>query len=1354
MIKKHTAHYKGMSKDLASDLQSEHYFDAKNIRILATDQKSSFAVTNEAGNELVFEIPAPVVNSIDTNIEYDVNGKTKTLSYTRNTSIIPGCELEESFWNYDNSEMNNSGTQIIIGVKELRDSAIIISTDNNGFNCFWELESLNDGDFDLTLLYIADLGLSSDNLVQILYNYENSIIQKIYFVDGEHQLRFFNIRQSIDNGDSINLVDLSPSVIDVVGTFVTSQPYISSVISGGGHTSGMIQYAFGLYILNGAQTTVSPLSNLVPIDKGDGLGGGEVNEVLGKSVQVEISDIDSKFTHVRLYSIKYTSYNQDPEIKIVADKEIDNFDTLSITDDGTSSESVSLEEFLFLGTDPIIPQHITTKDNRLFPINITKKSFDIDLDCRAFAFSTEGSCVVLDSTFVDDTGNVAGSSNTVVAGTWGLSNSHDSINADYNTYAYQSDGSTLGASGQYVNVEVVQSSLSDSEAEDLQFLKDRELYRIGIEFYNRRGQTSLPNWVMDLRAPEGNLEGNYNQLKVSLTADFYTWLNTSSNFDEEDDKPVGYKILRADRTLNDQTIYAQGMINPMIANYVSNSKKTSRNDRKEAVNGTEADIMPSMTRMFETMYPFVECIDYHCLAWNDADDSSRDDLGRGRSYESYKASASSDWRAQNFQHNRLMQFFSPEVLFRNNQIDASFNLNVVGLMEQSDVANWSTETNPITSVISVETKFLNGITSATTGVNPLVTSGSASDLSDMGFFGPTNSDHDHATHQVYREFLGDFHKNTGTKLQDVYGAPELTDTGADFTAYNNDYSLRYCNNLKTMLIDRFKDSDHVNDDADCAIKGVNTNGSKCITFAEGPDNTDYDVSLRKSIEEIYAETGISETKGVLLAEFVKDETLLYTGGVYGGFSNESKSNSTYIEIGEYTDINTDFVTIDSPGDTFVNTFTFTKMVKDDTEIQDQDYNLVCEIVSIRLETTVDLKNRSDLSLDTWDNRRQPKYDEYQKYNTVYSQQPNLATSTDVGTKFKKIEEFDGRIMSSGEKIPGEYIDSWTDFLENETMDLDGKYGPINAVVNLKDEIFCLQDTGVAHIAINPRSQVVGDDGISVELGTGGILHDYSYKSTTVGALSKWGVVTSENAFYFIDLINRGIMTFDGSRVGRLSDSKGFHHELLNRMVYNELNVNNAVLGTGVSAGYNPVNADVYFSFHQSSDSFTIGFNEKLGEFISYYEYVPAWYINKGNVLISSNPDNTQLWEHFKGTPNHFYGTHYPSRITLQVAPEGDEIILNGATYKLEATDNDGNDLPLVGLTRVRAYNEYQDSGEVSLIMRTNVWKKFRNWKINLPREAGGRERVRSAFGFAEFIIDNEDGNKIILHDITIFYTQH
>ena len=96
--------------------------------------------------------------------------------------------------------------------------------------------------------------------------------------------------------------------------------------------------------------------------------------------------------YLKIYSIKYTSYNQIPAITIVADKEIDDFNSFTYTDDGTSTESISLSAFTFLGSNPIIPKHIVTKDNRLFPVNITEKTFDIDLDFFRIHMSGNAQC--------------------------------------------------------------------------------------------------------------------------------------------------------------------------------------------------------------------------------------------------------------------------------------------------------------------------------------------------------------------------------------------------------------------------------------------------------------------------------------------------------------------------------------------------------------------------------------------------------------------------------------------------------------------------------------------------------------------------------------------------------------------------------------------------------------------------------------------------------------------------------------------------------------------------------------------------------------------------------------------------
>ena len=94
----------------------------------------------------------------------------------------------------------------------------------------------------------------------------------------------------LPNKDIEELIDVSLSVIDMVGKYDLNQPIISSVISGGNHTSGMIQYAYNLYRLNSSQTKISPLTDLISLGKGD--QGGGLNEIVGALPIIDIIDID------------------------------------------------------------------------------------------------------------------------------------------------------------------------------------------------------------------------------------------------------------------------------------------------------------------------------------------------------------------------------------------------------------------------------------------------------------------------------------------------------------------------------------------------------------------------------------------------------------------------------------------------------------------------------------------------------------------------------------------------------------------------------------------------------------------------------------------------------------------------------------------------------------------------------------------------------------------------------------------------------------------------------------------------------------------------------------------------------
>ena len=1507
MIKQHKLGYTGgMTQDFAkSKSNPETYVSAKNIRVVASDQRSSFALTNEKGNELEFSIPAVTIDHTNTRLSYlnkdynAVSGSMKHLPYSKIPVLgSPGtfefCELEDNYSNGD-----TSGDQVIIGVCDTRNGAIIVTSDDNGWDCFWEVSNVDRDRIELDLLYVNDLNLSKQNLVQVVYNYENSIIEKIYFTDGINQLRFMNLRQSIDNGDLLNLVDVKTSSINIVSEYNLSAPVIKNTAPGGQHTAGKIQYAYNLYVLSGSQTSISPLSESQSLDNGPLRGGGAVNENVSRTVTVDVENIDKDFTHIRLYAVKYTAKNTVPEIGLIADREIGNYDVFSYFDSGSIIEPLNLSEFIFLGSNPITPKHIESKDNRLFAFNFKERSFDVELDTRIYGHSITGQAKVWeDITFVD--GNLSGSETTLNTTTYELPEKHDAVNRGYSTYPYVAPGNetggtgewsriefkggpanasgdiliqpngvlyqipiligdnkvqaatkcrdylnanltgyepvvvqvsqfgskvylylrrtdtgnvadtvtvntlgfsfihsnvdgtddapSYGAEGKYFRLSINQKEFSEEESVLNRYLKDREIYRFGIVFYNNVGQTTPPKWLCDIKAPAGNLEGKFNTVKFETKPAFATWL-ANTTF-EKGQKPVGYKVLRAERTLSDRTILTQGMLNGMLVN----SRSTSKTSMYTIGYEETASKLPSLTRQFGEADPFTNTQRKNLIAaYHNGRDISQKNYpgqtpawGYGYFTEGYTAGTGDDFLAQTWQFNKLMQMHTPELLFENIEIDSSYKLRILGLQEVEESGAWNGEWNPATKQNTSEAKFRNGwavdpsllgqdpttgVITVTGAANPVILEpieGEPDHMGDQGIWGPTENSDATGFSQLYKSHKK-FHPSTGTTVFNTFGTPEITERGAGFTPYNGVSALRYSNSLETLLMDNWENASDVNNAQQ--VVGVNSWGAKCITFAEGTDDASVPISWRKSIEDIYeaAVPSGGEGFGILTGEFFKPDQFIYAGNIYGGNSYESKTTSTYIEVGGYANIDTTELQIDSAGDTFVQEFIFTKLSKTDTEVSDRSLSQCTEFVSFMVETSIDLKNRNDISLYPWDNRYHPRYNEYQEYNPVYSQEANLVQTTDAGFSFKKVKEFDGRIISTKLKTPGEKIDSWTDFLENETMDLDGKYGPINATLNFKDNIVVFQDTALAVININPRVQVSPGDGESIELGTGGILHDYRYLSTESGSLNKRGVIATPNAFYYLDLNTLSLMQSNGSGVIDVSDQKGFHSFMTNNLTYDSLVKDNAVIGQGPSFSYNPVNNEVYFTIKQLNsigstglaevvgrNDYTLCLNENLQKFTSFYDYTPAWYINKGNHMLTSDPTSKQLWGHFKGNNGSFYGVTYDSSISWNVIPvQGDgEFTFNNVMYKMEAKDTLGNDVRDSSFNKVELSNEYQKSGIRDLVLGKNLKRKNRTWSVVLPREQNSMNRIKSPWVLLTMSIDNTNNLSMVAHDLIVSYTEY
>lgn len=1333
MANKQVTHsYGGMLQDTAkSKFPNSFYFEGKNIRILATDSQSTGALTNEKGNSLIFQIPTPVINRTTKVISY----LSKTLSYT--TAEFTGSA--------------QSGDQVIIGHSNSRKYILLFTTDNNGFDCIWKVQYDN---YDITLLYMRNLSFSYNYPIQVINNFENKNIDKVYWADGNNQLRFLNIEHSIANEDNEELINVPVNVIDMVGKYSLSQPIVTSISSGGVHTSGTIQYAYNLYRLNSSQTKISPLSEMVSLDK-QSFGGGNINEVVGSSPIVYISGLDLSFTNIRVYAIKYTSYNESPSISIIDDRNVPSSGNIQVYDDGNVISTLSLEEFLFLGSDIVIPKHINTKFNRLFLANYKEINFNVGLDFRAYSFNSSGISIVYKDLYLNS-GVPAGTAFTITTDA-DYTNSalvkHDSVNLNYNTYKYQKNGTTYGGEGKYIKYELTQTTSYNKSSK---YFKDEEIYRIGIQFYNSYGQYSQPNWIADFKSREGNLRGYYNTLSVTLKPDFFTWLSTNS-FASAYDKPVGYKVIIANRTVNDKTIIASGLLSTMMVNRKSSVDTNT-------ITTSIINTLPKLpnillrncnaTTNYGSVQPLYKCL--HKYYMSRADDDSDGATEMQRAFYGDK-----DTAGRFYQFNSMFQMYSPEIMFGYSvSLTESTKLRIKGSLKNDTNYAWGRTYYTPSSSITHEGKV-------TGGVSPWYASyvnevGAVRHCFRGGFAShPYDSTASRVNKLMYYRGYGDLQPELGSNtlftpvssvLQyDIYGKPEVTEKGQSGTNYNNDPNYRYINSLESALTDgdsHFDDNGKYNR----KIVSIPSYGNRCITIVPGNSTDDHDV--RPRLETIFDDTSFTGDDHGILAELVMSDEQIYLGNIYGGNSYEDKLRTDYIEIGSYSTLNSSIptISISSPGDTYVNNFKFARIVRTDVDSMQEGYLVSEEIVDFITETTVDLKNRNDLSLSAWDNRFQPQDAEYHSYNKVYSQNPTLIKNQGLAYNVKTVKNLDVNIISTKLKSAGEIIDSWTDVSVNDIMTLDGKHGSINSLSSFNDEMYAIQDKAFAFISINPRIQTQGSDGLSIQLGTGNVLDRYKYISTSSGTLNKWGVISSPRGLYYYDALNKSVAMFSDS-LHELSDEKGLHTFFLNNTLPETLKMDNPLIKTGVSSGYDHLNNEVYMTFHQSTSSFTIAYNEMNQQYTSLYDYMPSMYISKGEYFITTDPTVKKIYRQYAGDYGSFYGTYYPSKITFNVNPEPNlDCVFDNINFKSEVYYGTSDQVDKT-LTGIRAYNDYQDSGLVALISgrNNNLRRKFRDWNALIPRS--GRNRVRAPFVKLDLEFNQPSTNyKFILHDVSIYYT--
>lgn len=562
----------GLNRDTAKALyKPDEYFDLSNFRIIQNGELTTGSLVNSEGNKLL------VTLGTNDQIIGHATIRDKLILFTVN-SITNDSKI---YCYYD----DNTNTAVVA------DTNYPTCMQTPTSNCYLVYT-------DASCAAADKLNFSVSNKITAYGRYETPSIQKVYWIDGVHQLRYLNI---IYNADINKINTFVQSDFNILTNF-SQVPVIFENFTTGNLDSGIITYSYQLYRVNGQETNFSTIGELISLfssatnDSTRYLKGDDIDINTKKGIVAKIDGIDTSFNRIRVVAIHYKDLNIEPEIRIVTEQSFNNsVSTFQFVDDGESLGTYTLSEFNALTQLELIPKCIESKDNYLFVGNVQVPSFDYDIDTRAYRFNSSNKSWLFKYNDVDySSPQYILNGVTTLPKTADCVNLNNLISLDYsgfpetNTFLYQVDGLTPGATGLNVTIEfeykkvkvigvsailkniytiISNDDLLNVVTGKIKSWQRDEIYRLGVVIFNEKGQNTPVKWVCDLRIPYTNdhplLEKDGIDIYVNYIFPVVKLNNLPANYK--------YQIVVVERKSNDRTILAQGLLtNHIKYNYSPN----------------------------------------------------------------------------------------------------------------------------------------------------------------------------------------------------------------------------------------------------------------------------------------------------------------------------------------------------------------------------------------------------------------------------------------------------------------------------------------------------------------------------------------------------------------------------------------------------------------------------------------------------------------------------------------------------------------------------------------------------------------------------------------------------------------
>ena len=269
------------------------------------------------------------------------------------------------------------------------------------------------------------------------------------------------------------------------------------------------------------------------------------------------------------------------------------------------------------------------------------------------------------------------------------------------------------------------------------------------------------------------------------------------------------------------------------------------------------------------------------------------------------------------------------------------------------------------------------------------------------------------------------------------------------------------------------------------------------------------------------------------------------------------------------------------------------------------------------------------------------------YNQGYSTDGQQFAYPALPVNFPTDTLFKTRTRFAGEKFIGELNDSFRTFLINDRKDLNVVYGEINNLVSKDDKTIVFQNHAISTVPIQERQLLSGLSGAETTLGTGGVVDRYDAINTYFGNQHQHGMTKTENGFVWFDMrqkaiveirLNEGLWEVTKATGLAAHFSEAFIDNLGNTVQTQPINspdfsetADRPIAGVGLTGWYDPKFKMTYLTFkfknYPSADKplakdFTIGYYHTDKVIIGFFDVTPAIAHNHNQIVVmSKNPQN-------------------------------------------------------------------------------------------------------------------------------------